>query len=99
MQNELDDGTKLFTEETDISGFVIRDMLRTKTPYLRYQAGHYGTRPMQIPVYGNGTKITHHKMGDDIQTFLLQGIGRTRDEAISNASTALIRADIKRKKL
>jgi hypothetical protein len=99
MQNQLEDGTVLFTEQTDISGFVIREMLQTKSAYLRFQAGHYGSRPMQIPVYGNGSKITHHKLGDDIQTFKLEGTGRTRDEAISNASTALIRADIQRKKL
>ena len=96
MQNELDNGTVLYTEQTDRSGFVIREILRTRSAYLRFQAGHYASRPIMIPVYGHENKITHHRRGDDIQVFKLEGIGRTLDEAITNASTALIRKEINR---
>lgn len=96
MQNELDNGTVLYTEQTDQSGFIVRDMLRTKSSYLRYQAGHYAFRPMEVPVYAVGNRISHHRKGDDIQVFKLEGFGRTLSEAIDNASTRLIRKELNR---
>jgi hypothetical protein len=107
MQNQLEDGTLLYTESTDMSGFVIREMLKTKTPELRFQTGYFISRPMSIPTYSErmvqGDKegemkkelfITGHRIGDEIQVFHLHGYGRTREEALDRASNKLLRADI-----
>jgi hypothetical protein len=109
MQNKLDDGSLLYTEYTDMGGFVIRELARTNNPNFRYQVGHFVMMPMVIPIYSQrmiqGDKkgemkkelfITGHRAGDEIQKFHLHGYGRTREEALDRASNKLIRADIAR---
>lgn len=83
----------IFHEYTDLSGFVIREMLETKNPDLRWQAGRYTNRPMRIPVY-SGAKVSHHRDGDDIQVFHMVAAGRTKEEALERASNKLLRAEI-----
>jgi hypothetical protein len=94
MQNELDDGTILYQEYTDTTGFVIREMIKTKNASMRFQAGKYVRTPMMIPVYKN-TVITHHRVGDDIDRFLIHGFAKTLAVAIERACNKLLREDIK----
>ena len=85
----------IFNEYTELSGFVIREMLETKNEAMRYQAGRHVMRPMRIPVY-NGSILTHHREGDDIQKFELHGTGRTKEEALTRASNKLLRRGIEK---
>jgi len=73
-------------------------MYASKNPELAFQAGHFVTRPMQIPSY-TGAVVTSHRHGDDIQKFHHHGNGRTKEEAIHRASNKLIRADIAKDKM
>jgi hypothetical protein len=84
----------LYHEYKEPSGFVVRELPETKNPLMKFQAGHYAMKPMQIPVY-SGVLVTHHISGDEIQKFELHGFGRTKDEALINASNKMIRRDIK----
>lgn len=85
----------IFNEYTDLSGFVVREMLETKNEAMRFQAGRHVMKPMCIPVY-QGSMVTHHKDGDDIQKFELHGVGRTKEEALDRASNKLLRRDIEK---
>ena len=94
-QNQLESGALIYNEYTDPSGFVIRQMLRTKNHGIAFQAGKYVTRPCHIPVYNAVTKrLTHHREGDDIRVFHLHGTGRTKEEAMDRASEKLIKREI-----
>jgi hypothetical protein len=95
MQNQLDDGTVIYNESIDSSGFVIREILKTSNPAMRFQAGRYAHRPMRLPVY-RGPVVSHHIDGDDMQYFYLHGYGRTKSEALDRAANSLILADIER---
>ena len=83
----------IYTEHTHSSKFVIREMLETKNPDLRFQAGRYVMEPMVIPVYKNSV-ISHHKLGDEIQKFEIHGSGRTKEDALDAASNKLLREEI-----
>ena len=98
----------IFTEYTELSGFVVREMLETKNEAMRFQAGRHVMKPMRLPVYkyitervnGEDVKkaiLTHHVDGDDIQKFELHGVGRTMEEALDRASNKLLRRDIEKK--
>lgn len=101
MQNvvsrETEDGKSkevvIFNEYTDMSGFVVREMLETKNPEMAFQVGYLVMKPMRLPVY-TGTMVTSHRDGDDIQKFHLHGNGRTKEEALTRASNKLLRADV-----
>ena len=105
MQNQItEDGVTIITyhESTDSSGFVVREMLRTCNDALRFQVGRIVMRPMSIPVYKRVTvdgeetlRVSHHREGDEIQKFHLEGVGRTREAALSMAADSLLRQQIK----
>ena len=99
MQSQLDNGKILYAEYADSSGFIVREIYGTRHEWLRYQAGRYETRPMNIPIYNAAGKLQHHVQGDDIQVFAMHGHGPTKGEALFHASNKLLRADIKRGKL
>jgi len=98
MQNELDNGKELYHEYKDESGFIIREIIGSGNPDMRFQAGHHIERPMMLPVYGKRI-VTHHVPGDEIRIFHMQGHGRTRAIALENASNAMIREDIAKSKV
>lgn len=97
----------LYTENTDASGFVIREIPRTENEHMRFQAGYTVSRPELVPEYTPRTVtdsktgkpvlravFTHHSIGGNIPVFHLHGSGSTKEKAITNASNKLIRADI-----
>jgi len=97
----------LYNEYTDLSGFVVREILETKNEAMRWQAGRHVMKPMRIPVYKyviekeDGKDVhkpilTHHVDGDEIQKFELHGVGRTKEEALDRASNKLLRRDIEK---
>lgn len=90
-----DEEVVIFSEYTDLSGFVVREMLETKNEAMRFQVGRHVMKPMLIPVY-QGSMVTHHKDGDGIQKFELHGTGRTKEEALGSASNKLLRRDIEK---
>jgi len=94
-ENGKSEEVTIFNECTDLSGFVIREMLETKNPEMAWQAGHYVRRPMRIPIY-TGAMVTSHRDGDEVQVFHLQGNGRTKEEALTRASNKLLRADVEK---
>jgi len=105
MQNKLDDGTTLYNEYTDISGFIIREILRTDDPRIRFQAGRHVMTPMRLPVYRRVIErvdgkpimkniLTRHVDSDEIQRFQIHGYGRSREEALDRAANKLLRAEI-----
>jgi len=97
MQNQIetDDGKTItiYHEGTDISGYVIRELLKTKNAKMTFQAGYYARRPMRLPIY-TGSVATSHRDGDDVQVFHLHGYGKTKAEAITSASNKLLRGDM-----
>lgn len=93
MQNELDDGTSLYHEYTDPSGFVVREIPRSQNPQLRFQVGQYKNRPMSLPVY-QADRMTHHVQGTDVRVFHILGFAEKRMQALDNASNYLLRKDI-----
>jgi hypothetical protein len=99
----------IFKEYLDFSGFIIREILETKNPEMRFQVGHLVMLPMRLPVFRHTTEmvdgkeeiksvLTHHEDGDEIQKFLLHGTGRTREEALEDASNKLLRQEIAKAK-
>ncbi len=88
MQHTLDDGTLLYQETADSSGFVVRELIETKNKNMRYQVGRFAFRPMRIPMYAKGANpplITHHTEGDDVRVFHLTGHGSTLAKAMMQA--------------
>lgn len=99
MQNELDDGKIAYHESTDSSGFIVRELPNTNNTRLRFQAGRHVKRPILLPIYDKqGTKIIHHREGDDIEVFRMDGYGRSKEEALSNAANNLLRADVEKQR-
>ena len=97
----------LYNEYTDLSGFVVREMLETKNEAMRWQAGWHVMKPKRLPVYKyvmervDGKDVrkaisTHHVDGYEIQKFELHGVGRTKEEALDRASNKLLRRDIEK---
>lgn len=97
----------LYNEYTDLSGFVVREMLETKNEALRVQVGRHVMKPMRLPVYkyviehvdGEDVRkaiLTHHVDGDEIQKFEIHGVGRTKEQALDRASNKLLRQDIEK---
>ena len=93
MQNQLDNGRVLYSEYSDGSGFIIREMHETKNPLLRFQAGKMVMMPMKIPVY-RMRSVSHHIDGDDIQKFQILGWGWSRSDALDMASNRLLKREI-----
>jgi hypothetical protein len=93
MQNTLENGKILYSEYSDGSGFMIREMHETKNPRMRFQAGRLVMAPFKEPIYRQRT-VTHHVDRDDIQKFHLLGWGFNRSEALDMASNRLLRAEI-----
>lgn len=92
MENKLDDNTLLFCEHSDTSGFIVRELAKTKNEGMRYQVGSYAFRPMRMPVFApksNPPVITHHIDGDDVRVFHLLGYGPTLDHALLGASKSM----------
>ena len=107
MQNQSETGAILYTERADDSGFIIREVPGTLNPRMRFQAGYFVSRPSKDPEYvtqeildsktgkpAYKAVFSHHIIGGNLQYFFLHGSGRTKEEAITNASNKLIRADI-----
>lgn len=113
MQNvvtrETEDGKSkdvtIFNEYTDMSGFVVREMLETANPEMAFQVGYLVIKPMRLPVYkyvmrkedGKEVRkaiVAHHVDGDDIQKFHIHGNGRTKEDALTRASNKMLRADV-----
>jgi hypothetical protein len=105
--NGKDKEVVIFNEYTDLSGFVVREMMETKNEAMRFQAGRHVMKPMRLPVYkyitervnGEDVKkaiLTHHVDGDDIQKFELHGAGRTKEEALDRASNKLLRREVEK---
>jgi hypothetical protein len=94
MQNRLDNGKLLYTEYTDTSGFIIREIEHTKNPVFRFQAGRYVNEPMKLPVYNARSVLSHHIEGDNITKFLLLGNGRTKMQALNQAADHLLSLEI-----
>ena len=99
----------IFKEYPDFSGFIIREILETKNPEMRFQVGHLVMVPMRLPVFRHTTEMVdgkeeiksvliRHQDGDEIQKFLLHGTGRTREEALEDASNKLLRQEIAKAK-
>lgn len=97
-ENGKDREVLAYSEHTDQSGFVIREVAETKDPRFRFQAGYIVMTPMRLPIY-KGAVVTHHVDGDEIQRFQIHGAGKTKAEALERACNKLLRAEIAKNKI
>ena len=98
MQNTVEregEEVTIYEEYSEGENFIVREMLESKNPEMKFQVGHYVNRPKMMAVYNEDRLIGYRESRkDQIQVLHLHGIGRTKEEALTRASNKLLREEL-----